>query len=65
MKSIRTYIRQAYKARYDIAATIRNDGVISIGQFGESLISDYRTIKNEAGNVLLYHRHILIFKFGN
>lgn len=63
-QSIRTLIRKAYKARYNVEAVISQDLKIRAPGLGKADLRDWSTARTPAGSVCLRHRGDLFFRFG-
>ena len=64
-QSIRTLIRKAIAARYNMPAEISRGGaVIASGWWRFDDVADWRTIRTDSGNVRLMQRDCVFFTFG-
>lgn len=63
-QSIKTLIRKAIKARYNLHPRITETGEVWADFMRLGVVEDWTTDRTHAGSVCLRHRNDLFFRFG-
>lgn len=63
-QSIKTLIRKAIRARYNLTPRISESGEVWADFLKLGVIADWSTSRTHAGSVCLRHRGDLFFRFG-